>query len=956
MPPVRGRTSSAPEPERAAAARPLAEYDEKRDFTRTPEPPGTPRTGEGPLTFVVQKHRATRLHYDVRLEWDGVMPSWAVPKGPSSRIGDRHLAVHVEDHPLDYASFEGRIPKGEYGAGEVIVWDAGTYSPDEGGLSFHDRAEAERRMREGLAAGKLSVTFRGCKLKGSYALVRTNKVEGGREQWLILKHRDEAASDHDLTADDRSVRTGLRIEDLQRGVLPSPDAHVTPVQPLALRGAKPSAFPASVEPMQADLRDTPFADARWRFEPKLDGMRVLALLRDDEVRLVSRRGLDAAERFPAIARAVGRQPASSLILDGEIVALDERGVPSFELLQERMHLSGPTGIAAAEVRVPVLYYAFDLLHLDGVDLRGVPLDDRLETLARVLMPTAEVRLLEAFDADGVTAYEVAQQHGLEGIVAKRRDSVYESGRRSRAWAKVKARTSDEFVVGGYAAGEGGRAHTFGSLLVGQFEADGGLRYATHVGSGFTDRTLAELRTRLDGLRVDASPFAEAPPKDGHGAPTWVRPELVVEVEYVQRTRDGRLRAPVFRRVRDDRDASEIVEGASQPSASVEVHATVSPRREPRRDEGPRPSLDLAVHEVLEQLASPRKALTLAVEGHELKLTNLDKVLWPATADSAALTKRDLLTYYVRMAPWLLPHLRDRPVTMTRYPNGIEGSFFYQKHVEQVPPFAETISAYSDTNSGDQEFILCNNLSTLLWLGQMADVALHTSLARVGPEPDAFHLPETYEGSKAAIEASRLNYPDFLLFDLDPYTYAGTERAGEEPELNRAAWEQVVRVARWLKELLDGASLASFIKTSGATGLHVYVPVVRQYDYAAIRGLADTFGGFLQRAHPQDVTIEWNVAKRAGKVFFDHNQNARFKNLAAPYSPRAKPGGPVSMPIRWEELGEVYPADFTMRTAPERVARAGDVWADILRAKHDLRALIEPDALAPPGTREGGQTG
>ena len=609
-----------------------------------------------------------------------------------------------------------------------------------------------------------------------------------------------------------------------------------------------------------------------------------------------------------------------------------------------MHLGGATAIAAAEVRVPVLYYAFDLLHLDGVDLRGATLDDRLETLARVLLPTPEVRLLEAFDADGVTAFEVAQQHGLEGIVAKRRDSVYESGRRSRAWVKVKSRTSDEFVVGGYAAGEGGRAHTFGSLLVGQFEADGRLRYATHVGSGFTDRTLAELRTRLDALRTDEAPFSETPPKDGHGTPTWVRPELVVEVEYVQRTRDGRLRAPVFRRLRDDRAAAEIVEAAQPAAATVEVHATAALRREER----PRPNLDAAVREALEQLASPRKAFTLAVEGHELKLTNLDKVLWPATADEPALTKRDLLTYYARMAPWLLPHLRDRPVTMTRYPNGIEGSFFYQKHVEQAPPFAETVSAYSDTNSGDQEFILCNNLATLLWLGQMADLALHTSLARVGPEPDAFHLPETYEGSKAAIEASRLNYPDFLLFDLDPYTYAGTERAGEEPELNRAAWEQVVRVARWLKELLDAASLASFIKTSGATGLHVYVPVVRQYEYAEIRAVAETFGGFLQRAHPQDVTTEWNVPKRAGKVFFDHNQNARIKNLAAPYSPRAKPGGPVSMPIRWEELGEVYPADFTMRTAPARVARVGDLWADILRAKHDLRALIELDAPAPGG--------
>lgn len=947
MTPARGRRADPPE-------RPLAEYDQKRDFTRTPEPAGIPRTGEGSLTFVVQKHRATRLHYDVRLEWDGVMPSWAVPKGPSSRIGDRHLAVHVEDHPLDYASFEGLIPKGEYGAGEVIVWDAGTYSPDEGGvLSFDDRAEAERRMRDGLASGKISVTFRGRKLKGSYALVRTNKVESGREQWLMLKHRDEAASDRDLTAEDRSVRTGLTIEDLQRGLLPSPDVHVAPVQPVLLRGVRTATFPATVEPMQADLRTQPFNDPRWRFEPKLDGMRVLASLRDGEVRLVSRRGLDAAQRFPGVARSLGRQPASTLVLDGEVVALDERGAPSFERLQERMHLTGSTEITLAETRVPVIYYVFDLLYLDGLDLRHVPLEDRLETLARVLLPTAEVRPLEAFDADGETAFEVARQHGLEGIVSKRRDSVYESGRRSRAWVKVKTRTSDEFVVGGYAAGEGGRLHTFGSLLVGRYDAEGHLHYATHVGSGFTDRTLADLRERLTDLETGERPFEEAPPKDGHGVPTWVRPEVVVEVEYAHETRDGRLRAPVFRRVRDDRNAADIVAGAEladtgpAPSSAAASPASpaspVAPVSIPREVVVQGRSLDVEVREVLEQLASPRKTFTLTVEGNEIRVSNLDKVLWPETPGSRALTKRDLLEYYARMAQWLLPHLRNRPITMTRYPNGIEGSFFYQKHVDQVPAFADTVAAYSDTNAGDQTYILCNNLSTLLWLGQMADLALHTSLARVAPEPDAFHLPESYAGSRGAIEASRLNYPDFLLFDLDPYTYAGTERAGEEPELNRAAWEQVCHVARWLKELLDGASLASFLKTSGATGLHVYVPVVRQYEYASIRAVAGTFGSFLQRMHPQDVTTEWNVPKRAGKVFFDQNQNARFKNLAAPYSPRAKPGGPVSMPIRWEELGEVYPAQFTMLNAPERLARVGDVWSDILKAKHDLRALIEADS-------------
>ena len=922
--------------------RTLEEYDRKRDFERTPEPPGEPRSPDpgAALTFVVQKHAARRLHYDFRLEWDGVMPSWAIPKGPSARIGDRHLAVHVEDHPLDYQTFEGYIPKGEYGGGEVIVWDCGTYSPDDDGvLSFHDRAEAERRMREGLAAGKLSIRLRGKKMQGSWALVRTAKVESGREQWLLLKHRDEAADPaRALIADDRSVRSGLMLDELQRGLAPDPTARVTAVQPLAVPGARHAPFPAGIEPMQAELRDGPFSDPRWVFEPKLDGMRTLALLRDGRVELHSRRGLDATARYPGVAAAVGRQPTHTLVLDGEVVALDEQGVPSFERLQERMHLSGVEAIARAETTNPVVYYVFDLLYLDGLDLRAVPLEDRRELLARVLLPTPRLRLLDQFEADGEAAYAGVIALGLEGLVAKRRDSTYEAGKRSRAWLKIKARQTDEFVVGGYAAGEGARAKTFGSLLVGQYDQTGRLVYASHVGSGFDDRTLASLRARLDLLATAAMPFAEPPPKDGrftsaHGAPRWVRPELVVEVQFAQRTRDGGLRAPVFYRLREDKDPSEVIEV---------IRSAVEGIRTP----APATSLDAEVASVLEQLNSPRKAFALAVGPHEVKLGNLDKALWPATDDAPETTKRDLLRYYASMARWLLPHLRDRPLTMTRYPNGITAPFFYQKHVEDAPAFVETVRAHSETGRGDQTYLLCNNLATLLWLGQAADLALHTSLARVSPEPDGHHLSREFTGSREQVEASLLNYPDFLLFDLDPYIYAGFEGAGEEPELNREAWHTTAQVARWLKQLLDAASLPSFIKTSGATGLHIYAPVVRQYDYATLRALCETFATFLRSEHPREVTIDWSIPKRAGKVFLDHNQNARFKNLAAPFSPRAKPGAPVSMPLRWDELDEVYPTQFTIRTALARMQSAGDPWAAILDAKHDLRALIEGGAGVP----------
>ena len=927
MPPRRRTSESDASPAgRPEPTRSLAEYEAKRDFAKTPEPPPEqPATAGGPLTFVVQQHRATRMHYDVRLEVAGAMPSWPVPRGPSADPGERRLAIQTEDHPLGYASFEGVIPKGEYGAGEVIVWDNGTYSPDEdGALSFHDRAEAEARVLEGIERGKLSVTFRGRKLKGSWALVRTSEEE---RSWLLIKHHDEAADpSRDLVAEDSSVISGLSIADLQAGRLPDPARRGVPPDIAALRGVERGELPRSLGPMQAALADGPFDSPDWLFEPKLDGIRALAFIEDGAVTLRSRRGLDVTAQYPALAKTIAAQPVSSGILDGEIVALDEHGRPSFERLQQRMNLGGDGDIARADAELPVLFFPFDLLYLDGFDLRRVTLAERIEVLARVLRPGPLLQPVQSFEADGVAAYEAAVALGFEGVVAKRRDGPYLGGRRSRQWLKVKARRSGDFVVGGWRAGEGARAGSFGALLLGAYDEDGALRYAGRVGSGFSDRALAELRPRLDALASDLDPFADAPPEPGRL--TFVRPELVAEVEFANWTGDGRLRAPVFVRLRDDKSPSEILreDAVAAPPPATEAHEVA--------DHG-----GAGVDSILEQLEREGQAAHLDVGGVELAVSNLDKVLWPETAEQRALTKRDLLRYLATVSPWLLPHLRDRPLTLTRYPNGIEGGSFYQKHYENPPPFVETVTVYTDSASGDQQAILCNNLPTLLWLGQLADLELHISLARVSPQPDAGHLGASFSGSKARVEASLLNYPDFVLFDLDPYIYAGTEQAGDEPALNRRAFAKAVEVARGLKELLDAASLSSFVKTSGATGLHICVPVLRQFDYAAVRSVAETFGGFLQRARPRDVTLEWSVDKRGGKIFVDVNQNARIKNLAAAFSPRPKPGAPVSMPLRWDELDEVYPTDFTILTAPARIAEVGDPWADILSHKHDLAALL-----------------
>ena len=928
MPPRRRTSESGASPAGTPeSTRSLAEYEAKRDFAKTPEPPPEqPATAGGPLTFVVQQHRATRMHYDVRLEVAGAMPSWPVPRGPSLDPGERRLAIQTEDHPLGYASFEGVIPRGEYGAGEVIVWDNGTYSPDEdGALSFHDRAEAEARVLDGIERGKLSVTFRGRKLKGSWALVRTSEEE---RSWLLIKHRDEAADpSRDLVAEDSSVISGLSIADLQAGRLPDPARRGVPPDIAALPRVERGELPRTLAPMQAALAAGPFDSVDWLFQPKLDGIRALAFIEDGAVTLRSRRGLDVSAQYPALARAIAAQPVSSAILDGEIVALDEHGRPSFERLQQRMNLGGDGDIARADAELPVLFFPFDLLYLDGFDLRRVTLAERIEVLARMLRPGPLLQPVQSFEADGVAAYEAAVALGFEGVVAKRRDGAYLDGRRSRQWLKVKARRSGDFVVGGWRAGEGARPGSFGALLLGAYDEDGALRYAGRVGSGFSDRTLVELRPRLDALASDLDPFADAPPEPGRLA--FVRPELVAEVEFASWTGDGRLRAPVFVRLRDDKPPSEVLR-ADAVAASPPPAAATPEAADHAGD---------AAAAVLDQLGREGQSLGLDVGGVELPVSNLDKVLWPETAEQRALTKRDLLRYLGAVSPWLLPHLRDRPLTLTRYPNGIEGGSFYQKHYDRPPPFVDTVRVYTDSANGDQQAILCNNLPTLLWLGQLADLELHISLARVSPQPDAGHLGASFSGSKAQVEASLLNYPDFVLFDLDPYIYAGTERAGDEPALNRRAFTKAVEVARGLKELLDAASLSSFVKTSGATGLHICVPVLRQFDYAAVRSVAETFGGFLQRARPRDVTLEWSVDKRGGKIFVDVNQNARIKNLAAAFSPRPKPGAPVSMPLRWDELDEVYPTDFTILTAPARIAELGDPWADILSYKHDLAALL-----------------
>lgn len=897
----------------AAPSGKLGEYAAKRVFAATPEPsPAALETRTGPLLFVVQQHAARQLHYDLRLELDGVLKSWAVPKGPSLDPEVKRLAVQTEDHPFDYASFEGVIPPKQYGAGEVIVWDCGIYAPDQDhGAWLGDRTEAEQQVRTALEQGKLSLFLRGEKLKGSFALVRSAEPKN----WLLIKHRDSFATQRDVAEQDHSVVSGLTAADLKR--LPAPQQ--LPAARLGPAG-RPEAMPMKLSPMLAELGEVPFTHPDWLFEPKLDGYRVLAFVHNGAVKLRSRRGLDLTPVFPHIAAELALQAASGMILDGEVLALDASGRPSFNALQNRARLKAPREIAAAEHDAPTSLYCFDLLHCAGLDLRQAPYSDRHRYLAQCLLPTAHVRLVHA-SADGVALYAAALAQGFEGVMAKRRDSRYEAGRRSAAWLKIKLTHSAEFVIGGYTRGKGARA-TLGALLLGYWDHRQ-LRYAGLVGSGFDDAMLVQLKQRFAPLEIERQPFAEPPPL--RRAIVWLRPEAVAEVKFAEWTPDGYLRAPVFLRLREDVDPKSV--RRSDPQHAVHTSA---------------PPADTTVDEVLRQLDDPRQAFTLAVGAHRIRLTHLDRVYWPAdkALKQPALTKRDLLRYLAQVSPYFLPHLADRPLTMVRMPEGIGGERFFQKHWEPpLPEFAESVTVFSESRDERHDYLLCNNLPTLLWLGQSGTLEFHVWHSRARAGADAPELGTDYSSSTAALERSLLNYPDYLVFDLDPYIYSGRETAGAEPEYSVAAFDTCKETAFRLREVLQAMGLVPLVKTSGKTGLHIYVPIERTLDFAAVREVAGLVGRHLLRQHPKLITMEWSIAKRSGRIFFDYTMNTRGKTLAAAYSPRGLPGAPISMPLTWEELETAQPLNFSLAHAAVRLAQAGDPWRDALTHKQSLERTL-----------------
>src|SRR5947209_7338090 len=914
----------------------LEAYRRKRKFQQTPEPAGRPKKpGAVPRSraprFVVQEHHATRRHWDFRLEMGGVLKSWAVPKGPTYDPEEKRLAVPVEDHPIDYMEFEGVIPEGNYGAGTVMVWDLGTYEVVEG-----DPEQA-------YANGKLTLILHGHRLRGEFHLVRTKM--GGEVQWLIFKKRvTEAVGGWTLPEPSASVKTGRTIEQIRADAgaqwsSGNPRAGSTrsmktkavsartrkTLHALKLHTPGKDPYPRDIKPMLARLVNAPFDDPAWLFEIKWDGVRAMAFLRHNgprrEVTLRSRGGMTLNAQFPEVVEGLYAQNLPDAILDGEIVALDPGGRAHFQLLQSR--LQGGNGSRPGPAPL-IAYYAFDVLYFNGHRLLDWPLADRRQVLDSVLHPTQGIRVSEAVLEHGNAFYRAAQDLGVEGIVAKRRDAPYRPGERAKTWLKIKVTQRMEAVIGGFTRGRGARAKTFGAVLLGVYDAAGHLQYIGHCGGGFTDAELRRLATLLQARVEAVCPFAQVPPSND--VATWVRPELVMEVEYAGWTNDGLLRVPVFKGLRTDKPARDVTlelpEARNPPRSLRELGAERGDGETRITDQapGPRP-----------EARAPAGHLDGAPAGVEF--TNLEKIFWP----QRGYTKGDLIRYYLEVAPQILPHLRDRPVTLRRFPNGIAGESFYQKDYPDAPPFVETVRIWTESEKKTLVAPLCNNLETLAWLAQLANIEIHTWFSRTTPVRRAERAGAAgtaFAASEQALRASTLNRPDYVVFDVDPYLFPDNklpQRKGEkDPDYSRRGFDAATEAALLLRDVLRRLKLDGFVKTSGKTGLHLFVPIVRRYTFEQTHAFAKTVTQYLESLHPGKVTTAWAAEQRVGKVFHDYNQNRLGATLASAYSVRPTPEATVSLPLTWKELGhKVDPLEFNLTTVPVLMRTRKDAWRELL---------------------------
>jgi bifunctional non-homologous end joining protein LigD len=870
----------------------LREYRRKRPAGKSPEPRGGTLAGAR-NTFVVQRHDATRLHYDFRLEMDGVLKSWAVPKGPSLDPGVKRLAVQVEDHPLDYGGFEGTIPEGNYGAGEVILWDKGTYS-----------LEGKASGKEQLERGEIKFVLNGHKLRGSFVLVKLRNHKytnsSSKSEWLLIKHRDsEVQTDWNIEDHNRSVKSGNTPGPPRHGKTAAKQLSNLASGAQRLTNAKKAPLPDSLSPGLAQLSDRPFSSKDWLFEIKWDGMRSLVWIEDGKTKLVSRSGRNVTAEFPEFRDLAKQVRVPQAVLDGEIVVLDKDGRSNFQRIQSRFGVANPP--VELQETSPATLYLFDILYCDGYDVRRAPLLERKELLSRILTTSESVRVSEHQVESGEELFQAAVSNGLEGIVAKRVDSPYPTGRTSN-WLKFKTTKEIEAVVGGWTDPQGSRQY-FGSLLVGLYK-DKTLQFIGGVGTGFPNKLEKDIYQKLNSIASDKCPFVPQPRtrEKSH----WVAPELVARVGFAEWTSDQHLRQPRFLGLQSDR--SPIESTFEKETKSVAAPASMKkPAKKKLQKTIKKPGKTKSENSgegatsILNKIRTGEE-VRLQIDTREVKLTHLSKIYFP----KSAISKRDVLSYYATVSPFILPFLKDRPLVLHRYPNGISKPSFYQKEAgDSIPDWIRTVDIFSESKNQDVTYFIINDLASLLYLTNLGCIEHNPFSAR----------------------ADDLEKPDYMFIDLDP-----TEGA---------PFSRVVSAAKVICETLDNAHLRYFVKTSGATGMHIFIPVERRYTFEHVRGFLEIVTQLAAEKDPGLLTRTFKVKDRPKQsVFVDIRQNSFAQSLACVFSLRPHEQAPVSTPVAVAELEKsLKPSLWNLNTVVDDLKARAKLWADFWAKPQTLERAV-----------------
>jgi bifunctional non-homologous end joining protein LigD len=875
----------------------LAEYKKKRNFKATPEP-GAKVERSKKSRFVVQRHQATRLHYDFRLELDGVLKSWAVPKGPSLNPGDKRLAMMVEDHPVSYIGFTGVIPEGNYGAGEVEIWDEGTYTP----VDPKGNAISQKRAMESLDAGNFKFRLAGHHLNGEFALVRMKDEKA----WLLIKHRDEFAEDEYNSEDVLPIKMIKEVKRNKKSTKVSKKSAVakTTVKKKAASkkaAVKKNAEPQQVkftrfrpgrklekyiEPMLASLGDDAFDNENWVFELKWDGYRAIAEVEKKNVKLYSRNGLSFNERYPSLVNELQKLDMNA-VLDGEVVVFNEDNRPDFQKLQhydENQHL-------------PLVFYVFDILSLNNKDLKNLPLTERKEILKKNLRTNEFIRYSDHVEEKGKAFFAQVKKSNLEGIMAKKADSQYVTGVRTKEWLKIKHTLTREAIITGFTEGRGTRKH-FGALVLGEFKGKK-LHYIGHTGTGFSDKKLKELWDIMQPLITDESPFDVKVPVNG--AVTWVKPKLVSEIKYSEATRDGILRHPVFLHLRDDKKPVEV-KPEKEPVKPPAAKKQATKSKSSRKAQAPKVKAEKEV--VDDEAGSPGKKNKIVVaDKHKVELSNIDKVYWP----DEKITKGDMLAYYETMADYVLPYLKDRPLSLNRFPSGIKGQSFYQKDAGDIAPsWMKTEPVFSESTNKTINYLVCNNKASLLFIANLGCIEMNPWNSRV----------------------QKMENPDWMVIDIDPS--------------DKNTFDEVIETANVVHDIFERIKVPSYCKTSGASGLHVYVPLGAKYTYDQVKDFGNIIGIMVTSELPDTTTLVRSLSKREDdKIYVDYLQNRRGQTLASAYSLRPKPGATVSTPLEWKEVKPgLHPSQFHIHNIMERVKKKGDLFSAVLGKGIDLNKTLK----------------